>query len=148
MSIYSEAQRKACKKYYEINREKRIERAKEYSKKNYVPVKQKTKNEYRDEFIKEIIPLIEEHLYKDEDQRIENPIFNEKEYLNFRKTILVGCDKIPLVEIFVSRDCNQIYERAWFYKKSQWKKKKNEIEYNEWIMVDYSKSKSNQKISR
>lgn len=136
---YSDAQRRACKKYYETHRDKIIEKSKLYSKSRYV--KQKTKTEYRDDFLHEIVPLIEEYLSEVEEKRLDT--VNGERYINFRKIILQG--ETPLEEVYVLRERNNITEGAWFYKKCQWKKRKGDFELNDWIMVDYSKQKNTPK---
>jgi hypothetical protein len=141
MSTYSESQRRACKKYYDLHRESRLEKAKEYAKERYVPViktpkvhiKKKTKKEYKMEFINEHIPMIKEKLNmdKDEDLRLESFEKDGWTYYNFRKLIFEHINEPPMIEIYIARYNNdRIHERAFFY-----------YEHNDWNIQNYIRAK-------
>jgi hypothetical protein len=145
----TEAQKRAFKRYYEKNREVKIEKAKEYFKQHYVPVEKKikpptiTKKEARTIFINEMIPLITEKLHPKEFSEMRIPEFKDGDYqyYNFRKLILDGIR--PIIEIYISR-INLKYninESAWFYLKQENEKYSKKIVVGDWVIAEYSKNK-------
>jgi len=146
MSKTSESQKRANRRYYELHREKLIEKAKEISKKRYVPVEKKNKStkksktESRMDFINEIIPMIKERIDLSTDEEIRLPSFEDKgwTYYNFRKFVFKSQNE-DLIEILVCRVKEHVSESAWFYYKPYDAKKSfpRSIEVEDFCITDY-----------